>query len=78
MSISEVVRERVRKDFNHRCGYCLSAQKYLVVPLEIDHILPIAGNGSDDEQNLCLACRLPTFRDRTSVFSEFLKGFNSA
>jgi len=58
MSITESVREQVRQTFNNRCGYCLSAQQYVLGPLEIDHIIPLALNGSDDEDNLCLACRL--------------------
>jgi len=57
MSISEAVRERVRKTFDNRCAYCLSAQQYLMQVLEIDHIIPIAKGGTDDEDNLCLACR---------------------
>src|SRR5215204_5253069 len=57
MTITEAVREQVRKIFNNRCGYCLSAQQYLFIPLEIDHIIPLAKDGSDDEVNLCLSCR---------------------
>jgi HNH endonuclease len=58
MSISETVRERVRKTFNNCCGYCLSSQEYIPSPLTIDHIIPSARDGSDDEDNLCLACSL--------------------
>ncbi|MEA5448706.1 HNH endonuclease [Leptolyngbya sp. CCNP1308] len=56
--ISAEVRERVRTDASNRCGYCLSQQKYVLGILEIAHIVPKAAGGSDDEENLWLACRL--------------------
>lgn len=56
--ISEPVRARVRADAQNRCGYCLSLQKYVLGILEIEHIIPKAADGSDDESNLWLACRL--------------------
>jgi 5-methylcytosine-specific restriction endonuclease McrA len=56
--ISSEIRDRVRSDANNQCGYCLSQQKYVLGILEIDHIIPKAAGGSDDEENLWLACRL--------------------
>ncbi|MDF2387929.1 HNH endonuclease [Nostoc ellipsosporum NOK] len=56
--ISEEVRARVRALANNQCGYCRSLQKYVLGILEIDHIIPKALGGSDDEENLWLACRL--------------------
>ena len=56
--ISEEVRTRVRASAQNRCGYCQSLQKYVLGILEIDHIIPKAAGGSDDEENLWLACRL--------------------
>jgi len=56
--ISEAVRMRVRADANHQCGYCRSLQQYVLGMLEIEHIIPKAAGGSDDEDNLWLACRL--------------------
>jgi len=56
--IPESVRERVRRDAGDRCGYCLSSQRYVLGPLEIDHITPRARGGGDDERNLWLACRM--------------------
>ncbi|MDQ7028160.1 MAG: HNH endonuclease signature motif containing protein [Anaerolineae bacterium] len=58
MTVLETVKQRVRKTFNNHCAYCLSAQQYLMQVLEIDHITPIAKGGTNDEDNLCLACRL--------------------
>ncbi|MBD2005524.1 MULTISPECIES: HNH endonuclease [Cyanophyceae] len=58
MAISDEVRERVRAQAGDRCGYCRSLQKYVLGILEIDHLIPTAKGGTDDEDNLWLACRL--------------------
>lgn len=42
----------------NRCGYCLSQQKYLPSLLEIEHLIPKARGGGDNEENLWLSCRL--------------------
>jgi hypothetical protein len=57
-SISDSLRVRVREKAGDRCGYCLSPQRLVLGWLEIDHIIPTAKDGSDDEENLWLACRL--------------------
>ena len=56
-SITEALRTRVRAQANQRCGYCLANQRYIPWPLEIEHIIPIAKDGTDAEENLWLACR---------------------
>lgn len=50
------IERRVRKDAQNRCGYCLSPQRLVMARLEIEHIIPIAKGGSNDESNLWLAC----------------------
>ena len=57
-SIPESPRQRVRASAKERCGYCLSPQRLVLGWLEIEHIVPKARGGTDDEQNLWLACRL--------------------
>lgn len=57
-NISEHVKSRIRKTAKNRCGYCQSQQKYVLGVLEIEHIIPKASAGSDDEENLWLSCRL--------------------
>ncbi|MEZ4672137.1 MAG: HNH endonuclease signature motif containing protein [Anaerolineae bacterium] len=52
------VAERVRQAAAHRCGYCLSPQRLVMARLEIEHIIPLAKGGSDEESNLWLACPL--------------------
>lgn len=56
--ISEDVRTRVGASANNQCGYCQSLQRYVLGVLEIEHIIPKAAGGSDEEKNLWLACRL--------------------
>jgi hypothetical protein len=55
---SDKTRRRIFEQAGNRCGYCLGEQKYVYAPLEIDHILPTAEGGTDDEVNLWLACGL--------------------
>jgi 5-methylcytosine-specific restriction endonuclease McrA len=57
-TIPEILRQRVRASAKDRCGYCLSPQRLVLGWLEIEHIVPKSRGGTDDEQNLWLACRL--------------------
>ncbi len=52
------LRQKVREDAQHRCGYCLAPQNLVWAPLEIEHIIPQAKGGSDDEENLWMSCPL--------------------
>lgn len=54
--IPTTLRERVERAARHRCGYCLTQSEAMGMPMEIDHLLPIALNGASDEENLWLAC----------------------
>lgn len=56
--IPDATRKAVRRAAKDRCGYCLAYQDYVLGRLEIEHIIPTASGGSDDESNLWLACRL--------------------
>src|SRR5215468_1045950 len=56
--VPEAARHRIIEAFGNRCSYCLAAQQYVLSKLEIEHIIPVALDGSNDEWNLCLACRL--------------------
>ncbi len=57
-SISETLKVKIRANAGDRCGYCRSLQMYILGVLEIEHIIPKAKQGTDDEDNLWLACRL--------------------
>lgn len=54
--IPVAVVARVRAAARDRCGYCRASQKYVLGPLELDHIVPVSGGGGDEESNLWLAC----------------------
>src|SRR5690348_12482131 len=55
-AIPPQIDRRVRETAKNRCGYCLSPQHLVMARLEIEHILPLAQGGTDDEVNLWLAC----------------------
>jgi len=55
--LSVSLRERERVHARNRCGYCLTRQEYVPWSLEVEHIIPQSKGGSDDEENLWLACR---------------------
>jgi len=55
-TISDDLRARVRAQAGNRCGYCLARQEYVPWVLEIDHIVPRSKGGTDEEENLWLAC----------------------
>lgn len=38
------------------CGDCRTPQDLVPIPFEIEHILPKAAGGTDDEENLRLSC----------------------
>jgi hypothetical protein len=56
MTISDAVRARIREQSGEQCGYCRMPAAWVYASMEIDHIIPKAAGGSDDEDNLWLAC----------------------
>jgi hypothetical protein len=52
------LRQRIREVARNCCGYCLSSQQYMMSKLEIEHIIPRAQGGSNEESNLWLSCSL--------------------
>jgi hypothetical protein len=55
--VAPTLKEKIRREAGNRCGYCLSRQELVLSVLEIDHLVPTGAGGSDDEDNLWLACR---------------------
>jgi hypothetical protein len=50
-------RAAVRARANNRCEYCQRPQSSSpLVPLQIEHVIPRKHRGSDDTDNLALAC----------------------
>lgn len=56
--VSKSLREKISKQARYRCGYCLTSERIVGAPMEIDHIIPVALGGPTDEMNLWLACSL--------------------
>lgn len=56
--VPKVLRERIHVQARHRCGYCLSQEKVVGTPMEIDHIVPESIGGATEEDNLWAACSL--------------------
>ncbi len=52
-SLYRYVAERA----GHRCEYCRAPEAIFNLPFEVEHIIPVSRNGSDDEWNRALACR---------------------
>ncbi|HEV3145339.1 MAG TPA: HNH endonuclease signature motif containing protein [Gemmataceae bacterium] len=67
--IPVAVDRNVRAVARNRCGYCLSPQHLILAPLQIEHLIPRAQGGSDDESNLWLSCPICNAykSDRTSA-----------
>lgn len=55
--ISDKLKNKIRREAGNRCGYCLTPQEIISMLFEIEHLHPIAEGGTDDEENLWLACR---------------------
>lgn len=51
------MRFRVLERDGFRCRYCGAAATDEFVRLEVDHVLPLARGGKDNESNLVAACR---------------------
>jgi hypothetical protein len=58
MSIPESLKERVFAAAKQRCGYCRMPAELIYGFINVDHIYPKALGGTDDEQNLWVACSL--------------------
>ena len=56
--IPKALRRRMAEQARHRCGYCLTSEFVVGVPMEIDDILPESLGGLTEEENLWLACSL--------------------
>ena len=50
-------KELIRKRANYLCEYCHSPEQISATRFTIDHIIPQSLGGSDDLDNLALACR---------------------
>ena len=56
MSVTAEQRQAIRALAGQCCEYCRVTEDERVSRFQIDHIIPIKHGGSDDSDNLCLAC----------------------
>jgi hypothetical protein len=57
MAVSSATRQVVRIRAKGLCEYCHADEKWQFVRFTMDHIRPISDGGSDEADNLALACR---------------------
>ncbi len=55
--ISNALKEKIRQQANFRCGYCLRSELLIGMPMEFEHLIPLALGGQTVEENLWLSCR---------------------
>jgi len=63
------LRRQVRIDAGGRCGYCHTPEALIGMPLDFEHLHPVAHGGATVRENLWLACtRCNDFKgDRTGA-----------
>ncbi len=73
MSISPAKRKAVAERAQYLCEYCFSAQRYSPQSFSVEHIQPTSKKGSDEPENLALACQgCNSFKsDKTSAIDPF-------
>ena len=54
--VSETLRAFVYDRANGCCEYCRMQDEDRLIPYQIDHIIALKHGGTDDTENLCLAC----------------------
>lgn len=57
MPISDAIRQAVRERAKYLCEYCHSSERLSANRFTVDHVIPKSLGGSDDVNNLALACR---------------------
>lgn len=50
------IQDLVRQRAGRRCEYCHTSEQWQYIPFTVDHIIPLARGGSDNPDNLALAC----------------------
>jgi hypothetical protein len=57
MTLPSAIRQQVRARATYLCEYCHALEEASAAQFEIDHIHPRSLGGSDDLENLALACQ---------------------
>ena len=53
-SVSSVIRQQIKLDYNHECQLCF--KKYKSIQLQVHHILPRNIGGGNEPENLLPLC----------------------
>jgi 5-methylcytosine-specific restriction endonuclease McrA len=56
MAINTIAKQYVRERADFKCEYCHSPEKISTSRFTFDHLQPRSLGGSDDAENLALAC----------------------
>lgn len=56
MSLSQAQRRAVHQRAGGCCEYCRLPEADAAVAFHVDHFIPLKHDGTDDTDNLCLAC----------------------
>ncbi len=54
--ITQATSRLVRQRAKHLCEYCHTSEKWQYVTFTVDHIIPVTSGGTDESDNLALAC----------------------
>lgn len=57
MPISDEVKQAIRERAEYLCEYCHSSERLSASRFTVDHVIPKSLGGSDEIDNLALACR---------------------
>jgi 5-methylcytosine-specific restriction endonuclease McrA len=57
MSINDAIKKAVRERAKYLCEYCHSPERLSANRFTVDHVIPRSLEGSDEINNLALACR---------------------
>ncbi len=57
MKVSASIRKKVEERAKRLCEYCLSPLEFSSDPFSVEHIYPISKGGTNDLENLALACQ---------------------
>lgn len=63
------LRARIHERDNYQCQYCGDENG----PFEIDHIHPVSRGGTDEEDNLCLACKPCNISKSNKLLTEWVR-----
>jgi len=57
MKVSASIRNKVEERAKKLCEYCQSPLEFSSDPFSVEHIFPISKGGTDNLENLALACQ---------------------